>query len=183
MSNQQLTEKQKQSMRRLFEDNGLDKDDVFTHKHYVIIKRSGIEKIEANNKITVTYEPVHVSPEFCVVKAIGKQGNIVRETFASAQYGGKELDKESQKWVDMGTTTIVAHLVDAITLKTLDAKASFNSLGIYGREVTRRMISAEKKGSVELQKLLIGDINRLVTTLANDNGVSLKDITANGLTG
>ena len=48
--------------------------------------------------------------------------------------------------VDMGTTTIVAHLVNAVTFETIDAEACFNSQGVYGREVTGRMIMAEKKG-------------------------------------
>jgi uncharacterized 2Fe-2S/4Fe-4S cluster protein (DUF4445 family) len=80
--------------------------------------------------------------------------------------------------VDMGTTTIVAHLVEAHTMKTVDAKACFNSQGIYGREVTRRMITAEQKGVEELQRLLVEDINGLITSLADANRVKLKDITA-----
>jgi uncharacterized 2Fe-2S/4Fe-4S cluster protein (DUF4445 family) len=80
--------------------------------------------------------------------------------------------------VDMGTTTLVAHLVEAHTMKTVDAKACFNSQGIYGREVTRRMITAEQKGVGELQRLLVEDINGLITSLADSNRVKLKDITA-----
>jgi len=92
--------------------------------------------------------------------------------------GGNTADSNYMVIVDMGTTTIVAHLVDANTLKTIDAKAIFNSQGIYGREVTRRMISAEKRGDEELQKLLVLDINRLINALTEDKNVSLKDITA-----
>jgi len=92
--------------------------------------------------------------------------------------GGNTEDRNYMVIVDIGTTTIVAHLVNANTLKTIDAKACFNSQGIYGREVTRRMISAEKKGSEELQKLLIGDINGLIEALSSENNVNLKDITA-----
>jgi uncharacterized 2Fe-2S/4Fe-4S cluster protein (DUF4445 family) len=80
--------------------------------------------------------------------------------------------------VDMGTTTVVAHLVDAHTMKTLDAKACFNSQGVYGREVTRRIISSEQKGVEELQRLLVEDINGLINSLAASRGVKLKDITA-----
>jgi uncharacterized 2Fe-2S/4Fe-4S cluster protein (DUF4445 family) len=80
--------------------------------------------------------------------------------------------------VDMGTTTVVAHLMDANTINTVDAKACFNSGGIHGREVTGRMIAAERRGIEELQKLLVGDINRLIRNLAEDNEVSLRDITA-----
>lgn len=92
--------------------------------------------------------------------------------------GGNTAGSNYMVIVDMGTTTIVAHLVDANTLKTIDAKAIFNSQGIYGREVTRRMISAEKRGDEELQKLLVEDVNRLISALTEDKNVSLKDITA-----
>ncbi len=80
--------------------------------------------------------------------------------------------------IDIGTTTIVAHLIDATSIETLDAKACFNSQGIYGREVTGRMITAEKQGIDELQKLLVSDINQLIRALAEENGVDRKDITA-----
>jgi uncharacterized 2Fe-2S/4Fe-4S cluster protein (DUF4445 family) len=90
--------------------------------------------------------------------------------------GGNTEEKNYAIIVDMGTTTIVAHLVNANTMATMDAKATFNSQGIYGREVTRRIISAEKKGHDELQNLLIEDINNLIRHLAESNDVSLKDI-------
>lgn len=79
-----LTEDQKRTMRKLFEDNGLNSDDVFTHKHYVIIKRSGIEKIQYNNGITVAYEVVRCEESWAAVKAIGKQNRLVVETYGSA---------------------------------------------------------------------------------------------------
>ena len=80
--------------------------------------------------------------------------------------------------MDLRTTTVVAHLMNANSVQTVDAKACFNSGGIHGREVTGRMIAAEKKGIEELQKLLIDDINQLIRELVADNEVSLKDITA-----
>jgi uncharacterized 2Fe-2S/4Fe-4S cluster protein (DUF4445 family) len=92
--------------------------------------------------------------------------------------GGNTENRNFMVIIDIGTTTIVSHLVNANTTETVDAKACFNSQGIYGREVTRRMISAEKRGDEELQKLLIEDINRLIRALANTNKINLKDITA-----
>jgi uncharacterized 2Fe-2S/4Fe-4S cluster protein (DUF4445 family) len=92
--------------------------------------------------------------------------------------GGNTEDRNYMVVVDMGTTTVIAHLVDANNSRTLDANACFNSQGIYGREVTGRIISAEKKGTGELQKLLIEDINSLIRGLAKDNKIELKDITA-----
>jgi len=92
--------------------------------------------------------------------------------------GGNFENQNYMVVVDMGTAAIVAHLVDANTTDTLDAKACFNSGGIYGREVTCRMIMAEKKGVEELQRLLVEDINKLIEGLAKDNNISLKNITA-----
>jgi uncharacterized 2Fe-2S/4Fe-4S cluster protein (DUF4445 family) len=92
--------------------------------------------------------------------------------------GGDTSDRNYMVVVDMGTTTIVAHLVDARSMRTLDARACFNSQGVYGREVTRRMITAEQKGVEELQRLLVEDINGLITQLADSNDIKLKDIMA-----
>lgn len=92
--------------------------------------------------------------------------------------GGDRKERNYMVVIDMGTTTIVAHLVNADTCETIDGKACFNSQGVYGREVTGRMMVAEKKGMTELQRLLGEDINRLIEGLSRDNGVALKDITA-----
>jgi uncharacterized 2Fe-2S/4Fe-4S cluster protein (DUF4445 family) len=92
--------------------------------------------------------------------------------------GGNTADRNFMAVVDMGTTTIVAHLVNTNTMETLDARACFNSQGIYGREVTRRMMTAEQKGVEELQRLLVEDINGLIDQLADANNVKLKDISA-----
>jgi uncharacterized 2Fe-2S/4Fe-4S cluster protein (DUF4445 family) len=92
--------------------------------------------------------------------------------------GGNTADRNYMAVVDMGTTTVVAHLVNTNTMETLDARACFNSQGIYGREVTRRMISAEQKGIEELQRLLVEDINGLIDQLADANDIKLKDISA-----
>lgn len=80
--------------------------------------------------------------------------------------------------VDLGTSSIVAHLVDAVNIRTVDAEACFNSQSVYGREVTSRIISAEKKGMERLQELVIEDINRLIAILAERNNVKLRDITS-----
>jgi uncharacterized 2Fe-2S/4Fe-4S cluster protein (DUF4445 family) len=90
--------------------------------------------------------------------------------------GGDHSGKNYLVVVDMGTSTVVAHLVDADRCETLDGKACFNSQGVYGREVTGRMIASEKRGITELQRLLCEDINKLIEGLSRDNGIALKDI-------
>ena len=48
---------------------GLDKEDVFKRQHYVIITRSGIDKIQAIENISIDYEVINCERDFCVVKA------------------------------------------------------------------------------------------------------------------
>jgi uncharacterized 2Fe-2S/4Fe-4S cluster protein (DUF4445 family) len=50
--------------------------------------------------------------------------------------GGDTEHRTFMVIIDIGTTTIVSHLVNANTTETVDAKACFNSQGIYGREVS-----------------------------------------------
>ena len=88
------------------------------------------------------------------------------------------VDRDYMVIVDIGTTTIAAQLVNTNTLKTIDAKACFNSQGIYGREVTARIMSAEKNGHEKLQELVIKDINILIKDLVKENKIDLKDINA-----
>ena len=45
----------KDFLTKVFRDNNLTKEDFFKHQHYTIITRSGIEKIQANNKIVINY--------------------------------------------------------------------------------------------------------------------------------
>ncbi len=80
--------------------------------------------------------------------------------------------------VDVGTSTIVVHLVDLPTSRTLDAEACYNGQARYGEEVTRRIIHAERGGMSELHDAVIDDVNRLISVVATRNAVDLKDVTA-----
>ncbi|MFQ5855028.1 MAG: ASKHA domain-containing protein [Anaerolineae bacterium] len=80
--------------------------------------------------------------------------------------------------VDVGTSTIVAHLLDLNTAKQLDAEAVYNSQRIWGEEVTRRIIYAERGGLDELQKAVASDINNMISVLVERNHIALHNITA-----
>ena len=69
---------------KMYKDNGLEKEDVYKHKHYVIITRSGIEKIQAKNKIKINFELVHIEKSLAVVKAVAYKDKESIETFGSA---------------------------------------------------------------------------------------------------
>lgn len=80
--------------------------------------------------------------------------------------------------VDVGTTTVVAHLVDLNEAQTVDAEARYNSQISYGEEVTRRMIYAEQNDSRKLQEAIVKDINQLISALISRNQVELNQVTA-----
>jgi len=80
--------------------------------------------------------------------------------------------------VDIGTSTVVAHLIDLISSKTLDAEACYNSQIPYGAEVTRRIIHAERNGAGPLRDAIVGDINGLINTLVTRSSVDLHDVIA-----
>jgi uncharacterized 2Fe-2S/4Fe-4S cluster protein (DUF4445 family) len=113
--------------------------------------------------------------DFSVTATIGRRGDIAEVMDIE---GGDTTNRNYMVIVDVGTSTIVVHLVDVVKMTTVDAQACFNSQSIYGREVTARIIAAEKKGSQQLQEMLVEDINRLISTLVTRNSVNLKDINA-----
>ena len=80
--------------------------------------------------------------------------------------------------IDVGTSTVVAHLLDLNSGKTLDAEARYNSQRAYGEEVTRRIIAAEREGTGRLQALVVEDINDLVSLMVDRQGIKLADVVA-----
>jgi len=74
----------KEILTKMYTDNNLEKEDVYKHQHYVIITRSGIEKIQAKNNIKITFDLVHIEKSLAVVKAIACKGEDCIETFGSA---------------------------------------------------------------------------------------------------
>ena len=60
----------KEILKRLYLDNSLTKKDTHTDKRgFTIITKSGIEKIQNNNKIFVDYEVIRCDKDFVVIKA------------------------------------------------------------------------------------------------------------------
>ena len=140
-----------------------------------IRKRCECERLQTGLKILKALPGILRDYDYRVTATVGLRAEISEMMNVE---GGDTSSRNYMVVVDIGTTTIVAHLMDANSMKTLDAKACFNSGGIYGREVTGRIIAAEKKGIEELQRLLVADLNQLIVGLGKENAVSLRDITA-----
>ena len=80
-----MKENTKDQMKRLFTECGLSNEDVYKHRHYTIITRTGIEKIMFLKGIEITYEVIHCAEEFAVLKAHASMPNALPiQTFGSA---------------------------------------------------------------------------------------------------
>ena len=110
-----------------------------------------------------------------VTVTLGRRGGTVE--LIQAEPG----DRAGQNFglaVDVGTSTVVAHLVDLATSRTIDAEACYNSQMPFGEEVTRRIIYAEREGLKPLNGAIVGDINNLISALISRNRAELSDITS-----
>jgi len=81
--------------------------------------------------------------------------------------------------LDIGTTTIVAYLVDLNTQSVLAAKACYNPQVDFGEDVITRIIYAEKEEGLErLHHAVIDAVNTLIHNLAKQTNITLDDITS-----
>ena len=71
----------------LYKHYELTSDDIFKHQHFTIITRSGIDKIQAKEKIFIDYEVIRCETNFSVVKANASKGDVKIQTFGSALKG------------------------------------------------------------------------------------------------
>lgn len=128
-----MSESLKDQLNRLYNDCGLAPEDVYKHRHYTIITRTGIEKTMFSKQITITYEVIHCSPEFAVIKAHASMPNALPvETFGSALYGGKVKD-EYGKFKDIGNTT--SRYIIEIAEKRAMSRAVLKISNLYSESV------------------------------------------------
>jgi len=116
---------------------------------------------EANYKVAVTIGRRGGTTEVIEVEP----GNRCKTNFAVA--------------VDLGTTTVVAHLIDLANATTVDTEATYNSQIKFGEDYIRRIIYAEENNAFEeMQSHIVHDVNDLIVTLAARKRIDLQDITA-----
>ena len=84
----------KEFLTELVKDNDLNlEEDIFRMplggKQVAIITRTGIEKIQYNNNITVRFEWIMMQKDYAVIKAMATKASsdVVIETFGSALHG------------------------------------------------------------------------------------------------
>jgi len=107
---------------------GLSKEDVFKHQHYVIITRSGIEKIQGIEQIDIVYEVVRCETNFAVVKAKALKDEVLIETFGSALKGDTFKDGNTNTWyvMEMAEKRALSRAVLKLT--------GMYELGVFGED-------------------------------------------------
>ncbi|MFH0964732.1 MAG: ASKHA domain-containing protein [Planctomycetota bacterium] len=79
--------------------------------------------------------------------------------------------------VDVGTTTVVAHLVNLSSGETVATEATYNSQMKFGEDYIRRIDYAIQNNALDtLQKCVVEDVNGLITELVKQSGGALADI-------
>lgn len=124
-------------LEKLYRKYELTKDDVFKHKHYLIITRQGIDKIQAKERIYIEYEAVKVESDFCVVKALAKKEDAVIQTFGSAKHGAKIWNDEKRKFEEYGNTSTwyVMEMAEKRAMSRAVLKLTgFYELGVFGED-------------------------------------------------
>ena len=80
---------------------------------------------------------------------------------------------------DLGTTTVVLHLLDLSRGKVINTKAEYNRQIMVAEDVISRIILAEEEGGLqELKVLALETINELIVKICEDTDISSREITA-----
>ena len=117
----------KTKLRELYKKYELEPNDVFKHQHYVVLTRQAIDKIIAKEKLTIKYEVIVCTPEFCCFKAIVDNNGVYLETFGSAKYG------------DFKSGNTQSHYIPEMAEKRAKSRATltltgFYELGVFGED-------------------------------------------------
>tara|TARA_R100001463_G_scaffold15126_8_gene39554 strand:+ start:4226 stop:4609 length:384 start_codon:yes stop_codon:yes gene_type:complete len=117
-----------EKLKEKYERYELTRDDIFKHQHYLIITRSGIEKIQALENITIWYEVVKCENNFAAVKATGTKDTLTIETFGSALKGEGYKDGNCNSWyvLEMAEKRAMSRAVLKLT--------GFYELGVFGED-------------------------------------------------
>ncbi|HQI47884.1 MAG TPA: ASKHA domain-containing protein [bacterium] len=78
--------------------------------------------------------------------------------------------------IDLGTTTVVAKLIDLESGQVLSTAAGLNRQRRYGEDVIARVGHANAHGPAELQGLIVSQLNQMVDELTAEAGITRDSI-------
>tara|TARA_R110000787_G_scaffold99243_1_gene203763 strand:- start:2304 stop:2720 length:417 start_codon:yes stop_codon:yes gene_type:complete len=118
-------------LKELYKKYNLNREiDIFKHKTlgYIILTRQGIEKIQALEKIYITYDVIKCETNFSVMKAKASKGDAKVETFGSALKGTNYKDGNHNSWY-------VAEMAEKRAMSRAVLKLTgFYELGVFGED-------------------------------------------------
>jgi len=138
-----------------------------------IRKRVDASDMQMGLKVLQTLPLLHHEDDWRVTVTLGRRGGTVEVIRVEA---GDRARSNYGIALDVGTSTVVVHLVDLASSETIDAEACYNSQTPFGGEVTRRIMYAEREGPKALRDAVVSDINNLISTLVSRNPVDLNDV-------
>ena len=110
----------REKIKEMYLKYGLEEKDVFKHQHYLILTRSAISKIQAQEEIDFDFDIIRSEPNFASVKGIATKDNKTIRTTGSALKGKSFKD---------GNTN--SHYVLEMAEKRCFARATLQLLGLY----------------------------------------------------
>ena len=131
-----VKETRKEALRRLFKENGLVEEDVYKDKRgFVIITRTGIDKIVSKHNITVAYEVITMDIEkgICVLKAVaslkvdGEQRNMM-------SFGESKAEGDNSNLMGGGKKFPVAMAEKRAMSRVVLKIAGFYEQGVFGQD-------------------------------------------------
>ena len=128
-----VVETRTEALRRLYKENGLTAEDVFKDpRGFVIITRTGIDKISAKNSITIGYEVVtmDIDKSTCVLKAAGTMkgaDGTVRNVMSFGEASPANMNGGGKKFpVSMAEKRAMSRVVLKLT--------GFYEQGVFGQD-------------------------------------------------
>jgi uncharacterized 2Fe-2S/4Fe-4S cluster protein (DUF4445 family) len=153
-------------------------DHTADHERLYVAVREKIDApiMQTGFRILQNLSRVLQSSNYKVTVTIGRRGETTEVIEVEP---GNRCEENFAVAVDLGTTTVVAHLIDLTSAKTIDAEATYNSQINFGEDYIRRIIYAEENNAFdEMQDRLVHDVNNLIVTLAERQGIDLQNINA-----
>jgi uncharacterized 2Fe-2S/4Fe-4S cluster protein (DUF4445 family) len=152
-------------------------DHTADHERLYMAIRAQIDApiMQTGYRILQKLSGILLNSRYRATATVGRRGGTTEVIEVDA---GDHSKRNFAVAVDLGTTTVVAHLVDLTTARTLDTEAMYNSQLNFGDDYIRRIIYAEENDAFdEMQNRIVKDLNNLILALATRQGVRLQEIT------
>jgi uncharacterized 2Fe-2S/4Fe-4S cluster protein (DUF4445 family) len=138
--------------------------------------KSNFRRIYARLDLVRTLPRALRDAGFDVTVTLGKRGGHSAEILAVEP--GNRSRKNFGVAMDLGTTTLVVHVIDLLSGETVGVAGTLNGQIRFGADVITRIFHAAQPGGMEdLRTSVIEDINRLVGEACEEGGISPSDVT------